>query len=1024
MSDSILQALMQLFAIIASNESKLSERQFILRSFLMNELSKNAVNEYLSVFEKFFEAYHHVDSSVRKKNKRVAASSVKILRICAEIKEKLSLQQIYIVLIRLFEFIKLDKDTENQNIEFVNSIAESFEIKQGIYNQIKSFVTENNPMNLNFQQILIISGADNILPQKCKHLKINDFMGNMAVLHLKDTSLFIIRYFGIHELFLNNSLIKRGKIYVLSSDSAIKGQFTKPVYFSDIYNVFYKEKEINDILFEAKNLYFKFKNGTVGLHNIGFKEVSGQLVGIMGTSGTGKTTLLNVLNGTNKPIHGEVLLNGINIHIHQKKLTGLIGHVSQDDYLIEELTVFQNLYFNARLNFSGHSEDFIVSRTMETLQMLGLLHVKDMKVGNALDKRISGGQRKRLNIALELIREPSVLFLDEPTSGLSSKDSEIIIDLLKNLAHRGKLIFNVIHQPSSDIFKMLDKLYVIDHGGYLIYNGDPITAISYFKKIANQSNFQENICQSCGNVKPEQIFNIIESNVIDEYGNETQHRKITPSEWFQIYKENYTKIEDQNLDKPKLPISSFKRPNWIQQFLVFWKRDVISKLSNIQYVIVNLLEAPILAFMLSYVIKYYDISLEDGYIFGKNSNFPIYIFISVVIAIFIGLSVSAQELIKDKKILKRERFLHLSRSSYLFSKISVLFILSAIQAFTYVLVGNLIMEIRGMILPYWLVLFSTWIFGNVLGLFISDSFKTSVTIYIIIPFLIIPQLILSGVMVQFDKINPAISHPGKIPWYGEIITSRWSYEALAVYHFKNNEYGSHFFKYDKLISQSGFKENYWVSNLETKNQFLKDELKNKKGKDFINNLVVLNNEISKQNRLTPQLTFDYTHLLNAKDYDLDVYKKVKLYLVNIKKYYNSVFNKANYLKNIKINEIKNKLNSDAKFVEWKMQHYNIGLERFLKNSTEVDKIIEFENQLYQKSDPVFQDAESNYLKAHFYASRKKFLNLYLDTFWVNIAILWIMIIITYMLLYYQFLSKTIDFFTKVKEDADNHFKIS
>jgi ABC transport system ATP-binding/permease protein len=101
-------------------------------------------------------------------------------------------------------------------------------------------------------------------------------------------------------------------------------------------------------------------------------------------------------------------------------------------------------------------------------------------------------------------------------------------------------------------------------------------------------------------------------------------------------------------------------------------------------------------------------------------------------------------------------------------------------------VGNSITEIRGMYFEYWLVLFSAWCFANVLGLIISDSFKTVVTIYILIPFLVIPQLILSGIIVKFEELNPSLSSPSRIPFYGEIITARWAYEALAVYQFKNN----------------------------------------------------------------------------------------------------------------------------------------------------------------------------------------------------------------------------------------------
>src|SRR5690606_21175422 len=172
---------------------------------------------------------------------------------------------------------------------------------------------------------------------------------------------------------------------------------------------------------------YTFPNGGTGLRNVEVAEGPGKLIGIMGASGAGKTTLLNVLAGLEKPSKGRILINGFDVHTEKEKIHGVIGYVSQDDLLVEELTVYQNLYFNAKLCFAGHTEEEIHKRVMDVLTNLGLDQRKDLRVGSALDKTISGGQRKRLNIALELIREPAILFLDEPTSGLSSRDSENVI---------------------------------------------------------------------------------------------------------------------------------------------------------------------------------------------------------------------------------------------------------------------------------------------------------------------------------------------------------------------------------------------------------------------------------------------------------------------------------------------------------------------------------------------------------------------------------------------------------------------
>ncbi len=150
---------------------------------------------------------------------------------------------------------------------------------------------------------------------------------------------------------------------------------------------------------------------------------TGKLVGIIGGSGVGKSTLLNVLNGNLKPQKGKVLINGYNLNYEKEKseLQGVIGYVPQEDLLIEDLTVYQNLFFNAKLCLNQFGKDEIEETVNKILEDLDLQDIKDLKVGNPLKKVISGGQRKRLNIGLELIREPSILFVDEPTSGLSSK---------------------------------------------------------------------------------------------------------------------------------------------------------------------------------------------------------------------------------------------------------------------------------------------------------------------------------------------------------------------------------------------------------------------------------------------------------------------------------------------------------------------------------------------------------------------------------------------------------------------------
>jgi ABC-type multidrug transport system ATPase subunit len=294
----------------------------------------------------------------------------------------------------------------------------------------------------------------------------------------------------------------------------------------------------NKFVFTATDIEYNYRNSTNGVKRFNFNEESGRFIGIIGGSGSGKSTLLNVLNGNIKPRNGSIKINGYDIHENKEQVKGIIGYVPQDDLLIKELTVYQNLYYNAKLCFSDTPEYEIENIVEKALVDFDLIEARDLNVGDAFTTILSGGQRKRLNIALELIREPSILFVDEPTSGLSSADTEKVINLLKRQTFKGKLVIANMHQPSSDIYKMLDKLLVMDQGGRIIYYGHPISAITYFKHKAQFPDAEESECLSCGNINTDQILRIVEARVVDVNGRLTRKRKTSPQEWYDMYIKN------------------------------------------------------------------------------------------------------------------------------------------------------------------------------------------------------------------------------------------------------------------------------------------------------------------------------------------------------------------------------------------------------------------------------------------------------------------------------------------------------
>ena len=1006
MSEKILEILMQLFAIIANPQADDTERRGVVEAFLNRLISQELIKVYLA---KYDEAYEEAKKRLERVSpkRREGAIAVRIWRLCVEINEqgRLDHEQRIFAVIQALEFCKSGgKEISEMELGFIRTLAEGLNIKKEEYLLIELFVLSPFSIIPDSPNFLLIDGNKSNSLKETKHLYKELLKGQIWILYIPSVNIYFLRYEGSGELSMSVQLLQEDKVYPFSEGSSIRGYKVKPIYYWDVTMQFLMEEfQASRVVYEVNNLEYRFRSGEVGIHHMSFKAESGRMVGIMGASGAGKSTLLSVLNGSNQPSDGEVLINGVNIYSEKEKIKGLIGFVSQDDLLIEELTVFENLYFNAKLCFGNISDEEVIERVDNVLKNLGLHEIRNMKVGSPLNKKISGGQRKRLNISLELIREPSILFLDEPTSGLSSRDSENILDLLKDLTRKGKLLFIVIHQPSSDIFKMFDKLIILDTGGYPVFNGNPVESIDYFKKKIEQTNYNESECYVCGNVNPDQIFNILETRVYTESGQPTDTRRISPSDWYNFYKSE--KKEDELEPGGAIPEINFKIPNNLKQLVVFVRRDILAKVSDIQYLLITFFEAPVLAFFLAYLIRYFDESAANPrYILFENANLPIYLFMSVIVAIFMGLTVSAEEIIKDRKILKREAFLNLSWNSYLMSKVFVQFGISAIQAFTFVLVGNLITGIKGMLFEYWLVLFTCWAGANVMGLVISDSFKAVVTIYILIPFLVIPQIILSGVLVRFEKLNPNVSSPIEIPFYGELITARWGYEALAVKQFKDNKYQRRFYFYDRAMSQAKYKKDYLHAELKGRLESIASDLKRSAmSEDSFKKLKLVFNEFTKQAVQTPDLKFSYIEYLKPDKITPEIVADALDYNENLRKYYVAYSNNAKERKDAIVSGLQSECGRS--FLELRDKYANKSLEEFVTNKNETEKIIEYHDEIVQKLDPIYMEPEHNLIKAHFYAPSKRIFGYEADTYWVNTLVLWFITLATYLFLYFRILRK-------------------
>ncbi|TXI76118.1 MAG: ATP-binding cassette domain-containing protein [Flavobacteriales bacterium] len=1009
MSEKILKALLQLFAIIAKGdavaEGARPDNAAILARFLRKQFSPEVAAAHMARYQAYVQAFHASGGQSRSGRKRTSLNSVKVLKICTQVNEELNQHQKFVVLIHLLEFVNSNVEVTEQEAEFVATVAETFNIVHEDFLSCRRFVELHGEHREDAENLLYIDAAQHTTTQKAKHIHAHGLEGEIRVLHVPSVNLYVMRYSGAAEVTMNGQRMGSDSHFVLSNGTSVRPPNGVPIYYSDILAAFMQKGTRSRIVFKADAIEYAFPNGRIGLHELRLAETGGKLIGIMGGSGSGKSTLLNILNGNLKPSRGRVTINGIDVHTERERIRGVIGHVSQDDLLIEELSVYQNLFYNAKLCFGDLSDEQVGERVLRMLQTLGLFESKDLKVGSPLEKTISGGQRKRLNIALELIREPSVLFVDEPTSGLSSRDSENIMDLLKELALKGRLVFVVIHQPSSDIFKLFDRLLLMDQEGHPVYYGDPVDAVVYFKRVTGQVNSEVGQCGACGNVNPEQIFNILEAKLVDEYGNETDQRRIGPEAWNEVFRAQMEGRVAQVAEERSVPKSTFTVPGRLRQLKVYFQRDLLSKLANRQYVLINMVEAPALAFIMAFFLKFHRVGhgLPEEYVFRQNDNIPQYLFIAVIVALFLGLTVSAEEIIRDRKILAREKFLDLSWMSYLLSKVGILFLISAIQTGLFVLVGHAVLGIQGQHLQHWLLLFSASCFANVLGLNVSASFNSAKVIYIMIPVLIIPQLLFSGIIVKFDKLHPWFASQRSVPVVGNVMASRWAYEGLAVTQFMDNRYEREFYALDQRMKNANWKKDLWVRELESAVSNVRRALNGfPEGVELEHDLGLLRTELAKEARMIKGFSFQRIAELEPDKVNAEVLDELTAALNVLTQHYRNVFKAAEAEKEQRIARMTADPERRAQYFALINGHRNESLADVVTNKNEVNVIVTDAGELIQKSDPIYlEPTYSGFFGAQFYAPAKWLGGIRVPTLAANTLVLWAMSLLLAMTLYFE-----------------------
>src|SRR5438270_1289873 len=500
----------------------------------------------------------------------------------------------------------------------------------------------------------------------------------------------------------------------------------------------------------------------------------------------------------------------------------------QQDAFDEHLTIGENLLFAAAIR-APHLSRRDRSRRLEAkLSELGLGERRDAVVGSPERKLLSGGERKRLNIGLDMIGMSDVYLFDEPTSGLSSKDSEHVMEIIRGLAHN-KIVIVTIHQPSSKLFQMFHKAILLDKGGRLAFFGTPSDMLRYFAEAEHQHQFGAELgaCPSCGTTRPEFIFDVLETPLRDlsgdiiyeenSRGQLVAARRYSPEFWRDKYEafrliqdvkqvslrpETVAPLTDAPVQKKRLPVRG--HDEWTQ-FRTLLRRSFLSKLRNRANMVITIGVSPVLALLIATILRYSETGIYD---FASAYHIPTFLFLGLIVAMFLGLTNSADDIIRDRPVLQRERNIKVRLSYYVISKTITLGFFALIQCVLFVLIGNFVLQIRGM---FWLdsaIMFLTAMSGVALGLVISSLVADPKTAANIVPLVLIPQIIMGGALIIYEDMNRNLDlvysftrwfseHPNdeqnkkmnsklQVPFVCQFIAMRWSYEEMVVAQAKLN----------------------------------------------------------------------------------------------------------------------------------------------------------------------------------------------------------------------------------------------
>jgi ABC transport system ATP-binding/permease protein len=791
------------------------------------------------------------------------------------------------------------------------------------------------------------------------------------------------------ELTKNNEVNLCGWEYLEPGDTIeINGE--KVFDYYDLKRKYLISKDIENLTFRADKVSYSFGPGK-GLKQLDFRIDAGTLVGILGREGTGKSTILELLAGESLSPTGDILINDYSYRKELYHLKGMIGYVPEDDMLFQELSVYDNLLYSARLYLGNLKEHEIKEKVKDLLIELDLWNIADMIVGSYQDKFLQPGQRRMLNIALELIRDPQILIVDNAVSSLSLSDSSRIIKVLSAFTFKGRIVITSITQTDNRIFQFFERLLILGEGGFPILiekTGNALNLLTSALGLRNKLMIQPG---------PNDILELLDQPAAEK-GKVPVKRYKSSAELYDHFSKTIMKDESYVPVRKRLPKNLLQPPTLDRQYFILNLRNFKTKLSRTRELLVTIFSAPVLAILLSVVLRG---NFKEAYFFNTNSNIPVFFFLSFLVAYFLGLILSAREVFLEQKIIQKQTYLNISKFSYVNSKITYLFIIALVQSFLFVAISHLILQIRGMLWMHWLIYFSCQASGLLTGLILSESHRSLENIYSrTLPVLILLQLLFGGGLINLDAFSGERKYT---PLISDLMVTRWAHEAMLVHQFRNNKYMKHQYSFDRDYSTGYIHTFHRIPELKAQLEACNETVRMQP--DTLNQLLEsIRIQLNRYPRYFDLFPYENLDHLNKDDFNETIATDLSEYLEYINLYFISLFESSADQKSSYESMISDSLGASY-LSELKEKYTNEAIEGEVTNSNSKTVLETSAKPAVQRIDQIYQYPEANYGRAQFYVPYKSVNGQLIDTVEFDVSIIWLFNLLLYVILLSNLISR-------------------